>query len=525
MKRSLASIAGIVAVATVISKIFGLLRSTCVAAVFGVGAVADAYNYAYIIPGFLLVLLGGINGPLHSTLVSVLAKREKSAAAPLVETITTLISGVLLLVTIGLIIFAGFFIDLVAPGLEEQVRAIAIQQLQIMAPIALLSGLIGLGFGTLNAAEHYWLPSISPMLSSITVMLGLFLLALRLGNQINAPEYLQLGGWVLAGGTLAGAVLQWLVQLLVQWREGMGKLRLGFDFGSGGVKQAIAIMAPATLSSSMTQINIYVDLFFASYIPHAAAALNYAGLLAQTPKGILTSVILIPLMPVFSQLATPENWSALKLRIRQGLILTALTMLPLGALMMTLAVPIVRVVYERQAFDFSASKLVASVLIAYGLGTFTSVGRDLLVRVFYALGDGQTPFRITVANILLNIVLDYFLVKAFGVPGLVLASIGVNLTAMLMMLWYLHRRLDGLPLRDWSLPILGLIGASGVAGVACWLTSWGYEVLLGSEGMLRQLLQLSVAGSVGLGVFAILVSLMKLPEVELLVKRFRKKRN
>ncbi len=80
--RSLAGIAGIVAIATLISKLFGLLRSTCIAAVFGVGAVADAYNYAYIIPGFLLVLLGGINGPLHSALVSVLAKRDKSAAAP-----------------------------------------------------------------------------------------------------------------------------------------------------------------------------------------------------------------------------------------------------------------------------------------------------------------------------------------------------------------------------------------------------------------------------------------------------------
>ena len=62
------------------------MRSTCIAAVFGVGAVADAYNYAYIIPGFLLVLLGSINSPLHSALVSVLAKRDKSAAAPLVET-------------------------------------------------------------------------------------------------------------------------------------------------------------------------------------------------------------------------------------------------------------------------------------------------------------------------------------------------------------------------------------------------------------------------------------------------------
>ncbi len=89
--RSLAGIAGIVAAATLISKVFGLVRTQAIAAVFGVGVVADAFNYAYVIPGFLLVLLGGINGPFHSAIVSVLAKRPKSEAAPLVETVTTFV--------------------------------------------------------------------------------------------------------------------------------------------------------------------------------------------------------------------------------------------------------------------------------------------------------------------------------------------------------------------------------------------------------------------------------------------------
>ncbi|HEY9818349.1 MAG TPA: lipid II flippase MurJ, partial [Candidatus Obscuribacterales bacterium] len=107
--RSFARIAGIVAAATLISKIFGLFRQQAIAAAFGVGAAVDAYNFAYVIPGFLLVLLGGINGPFHSAIVSVLAKRraEDEDIAPLVETITTLIGGVLLLVTIGLIIWAA----------------------------------------------------------------------------------------------------------------------------------------------------------------------------------------------------------------------------------------------------------------------------------------------------------------------------------------------------------------------------------------------------------------------------------
>ncbi|MCZ0900652.1 lipid II flippase MurJ, partial [Microcoleus sp. HI-ES] len=169
--RSLAGIAGIVAVATLISKVFGLVRQIAIAAAFGVGVAVDAYNYAYVIPGFLFILLGGINGPFHSAIVSVLARRDKKEAAPLVETITTLVGGLLLLVTIALIIFADPLIDLVAPGLNRtaeglQIKAIAVQQFRIMAPMALLSGLIGIGFGTLNAADMYWLPSISPLFSS-----------------------------------------------------------------------------------------------------------------------------------------------------------------------------------------------------------------------------------------------------------------------------------------------------------------------------------------------------------------------
>ncbi|MFM6485865.1 MAG: lipid II flippase MurJ, partial [Dolichospermum sp.] len=89
--RSFAGIAGIVAAATLISKVFGLIRQQIIAAAFGVGAAATAYSYAYIIPGFLLILLGGVNGPLHSAIVSVLSKHKQEEAAPIVETVTTFV--------------------------------------------------------------------------------------------------------------------------------------------------------------------------------------------------------------------------------------------------------------------------------------------------------------------------------------------------------------------------------------------------------------------------------------------------
>ena len=521
--RSLSGIAGIVAVATLISKVFGLVRQQAIAAAFGVGPAVDAYSYAYVIPGFLLILLGGINGPFHSAIVSVLAKRDRSEAAPIVETITTFVGAILLLVVLVLVLFSGVFIDLIGPGLTPQVRAIAIQQLQIMAPMAVLAGLIGIGFGTLNAADMYWLPSVSPLFSSITVIGGIGILALQLGSQITTPKYVMLGGMVLAWGTVSGAILQWLVQLVAQWRAGLGTLRLRFNWKQPGVTDVLKIMGPATLSSGMLQINLYTDLFFASTIPGAAAAISYAGLLVQTPLGIISNMILVPLLPTFSRLAAPENWPELKQRIRQGLLLTAITMLPLGALMMTLAVPIVQVVYQRGAFQSQASELVASLLVAYGVGMFVYLARDVLVRVFYALGDGETPFRISIINILLNAVLDYVLVKRFGAPGLILATVGVNFTSTIALLWLLNRKLRGLPLREWSLPILGLTVGSVLAGLASWGVNWGIQQVWSAQGLLVGLVQLSLAGIVGLGVFALFATRLNLPEVDLFVSRIRGK--
>ncbi len=526
--RSLASVAGIVAAATLISKIFGLVRQQAIAAAFGVGVAVDAYNYAYVIPGFLLVLLGGINGPFHSAIVSVVAKRDKREAVPLIETMTTLVGGILLLVTIALVVFAHPLIDVVAPGLSEtaagqEIRDIAVMQFRIMAPMALLAGLIGIGFGSLNAADLYWLPSISPLFSSVALIGGLGVLALSLGDQITEPRYAAVGGLVLAWGTLLGAVLQWLVQVVVQWREGLGTLRLRFEFWRPGVREVMKVMGPATFSSGMMQINVYTDLWFASFIPQTASALGYAGLLVQTPLGIISNTLLVPLLPIFSRLAAPEHWPQLKQRIRQGLILTGLTMLPLGALMVALATPIVRVVYERYAFDRAASEFVAAILMAYGLGMFVYLGRDVLVRVFYALGDGQTPFRVSIANIFLNVLLDYFFIQWFGAPGLVLATMGVNVVSMVALLILLDRKIGGLPWLEWAAPIASLTILSFVTGMAGWGIYEGLQRFLGEGGFFLSLLQLTVAGCGGLAIFAVVVTRLGLSEVTVFMNRLREK--
>ncbi|MBV2351987.1 murein biosynthesis integral membrane protein MurJ [Synechococcus sp. HK05] len=519
--RSLRRIALIVAVATALSKLAGLVRQQAIAAAFGVGAAYDAYNYAYVLPGFLLILLGGINGPFHSAMVSALSRRPREEGAHVLAAINTLVGAALIVVTLLLFVAADPLIDLVGPGLDAERHAIAVLELRWMAPMALFAGLIGLGFGALNAADEFWLPSVSPLLSSVAVIAGLGILWLHLGSAIALPQYAFLGGAVLAGTTLLGAVFQWLIQLPALARQGLHKFQLVWDWKHPGVQEVLRVMGPATLSSGMLQINVFTDLFFASGIVGAAAGLGYANLLVQTPLGLLSNALLVPLLPVFARLTAPADRPELIGRIRQGLMLSNASMLPLGALMVALAGPIVALIYERGAFNASAAALVGGLLMAYGVGMPAYLGRDVLVRVFYALGDGTTPFRFSMAGIGLNALFDWLLVGGptpwglqlpalnFGAPGLVLATVGVNLITCLGLLLALQRRLGGLPLAAWARDSLLLLVAALLAGGL----SFGLSVLIAwPTDLIGLVLQCGLCAAAGLLVYGLIASWAGVPE-------------
>jgi putative peptidoglycan lipid II flippase len=399
--------------------------------------------------------------------------------------------------------------------------------------MALFAGLIGLGFGALNAADVFWLPSVSPMLSSLSVIAGLGLLWWQLGAEIALPGQALLGGVVLAGTTTVGALLQWLIQLPELVRRGLHQFRLVWDWSDPGVREVLQVMGPATLSSGMLQINVFVSLFFASGIPAAAAGLGYANLLVQTPLGLISNALLVPLLPLYARLTAPEDRPELIQRVRQGLMLSNASMLPLGALMVALAVPIVALIYERGAFDESAATLVGQLLMAYGIGMPAYLARDVLVRVFYALGDGVTPFRWSLAGIGLNAIFCWLFVGGptpwapqvlpalyFGAAGLVLATVAVNLITSAGLLLALRRRLGGLPLMAWGRDTLLLLLAAVLAAGAAWLLA---SLVGWPTDLLGRLLQTGLSSGVALLVYGAAAGAAGVPEAQQVMDLVRRR--
>ena len=100
----------------------------------------------------------------------------------------------------------------------------------------------------------------------------------------------------------------------------------------------------------------------------AAAALGYANLLVMAPLGILSSPVLLSLLPIFSRLSGVEQGPALRDRVQQGLLLSVALTLSLTAVMIPLARPTVEFAFQRRTFDASASRMVSSLLVCYVSG-------------------------------------------------------------------------------------------------------------------------------------------------------------
>jgi putative peptidoglycan lipid II flippase len=135
-------------------------------------------------------------------------------------------------------------------------------------------------------------------------------------------------------------------------------------------------------------------------------------------------------------------------------------------------------------------------------------------------GMAKRPFALAWSILVLNAVLDYFFIRWFGAPGLVLATVGVNITSTLaMVVILLDRKLNGVPWLQWGRPIAALTGVSAIAGIAAWGTRLGLEQVMGDAGFFIRLVQLAIAGSIGLGVFCLGTLVLRIPEASQVANR------
>src|SRR5208283_3250978 len=202
-----AKAAGIVGALTMISRVFGLLRDTVIAAIFGASWMTDAFWIAFRIPTTLSRLLG--EGSLTASFVPVfteyLHKKTKDEALDLAYNAFTILSIILTFVSVLGIIFSPFIISIIGYGFISDPRqfALAVFLNRLMFPYIFIISLGALCMGILNSFRRFASPALSPVMWNISIIAAALGLRSFFAEPITA----------LAVGVLIGGVLQ----LALQW--------------------------------------------------------------------------------------------------------------------------------------------------------------------------------------------------------------------------------------------------------------------------------------------------------------------
>ena len=497
MGTALARSAGVTGVATLSSRILGLARDQVLAAFFGAGSDMDAFIVAFRIPNLVRDLFaeGAMSAAFVPTFISRLTLHGKDDAWRLANNLIT----ALLLVTgsavIGGVVYARPLVTAYAgdfsrvPGKLE----LTISLTRVMLPFLTMVSLAAAAMGMLNSLHHYFVPALSPAMFNIAVIAGAWALV-PLMPTLGLPPISAIAIAALVGGAL---------QLAIQWpslhREGF-RYRPVLDLRDPGLHQVLVLMGPGTIGLAATQVSLFVNTLLAtSQETGAVSWLAFAFRLMYLPIGLFGVSIATAALPAISRHAAVDDHAGTRRVVAQALGMTIVLCLPATFGLVTLAEPIVRLLFERGRFSAVDTASTAAALRYYAVGLLGYASVRVSSPVFYAIRQSKVPVVVSLWTIALSVVINVVLVRAMGFRGLALGTslaVLVNGGALLLLL---HRRLGGIEHGALVLTFMKTI----VASIIMAAVSVGVEHLIAGAvpgpGTAAQVIRLSATIAAGLG--------------------------
>jgi putative peptidoglycan lipid II flippase len=517
---------GAMATATLLSRVLGMVREMVYARFMGDGWVASAFAFAFQIPNLFRRLLG--EGALTAAFIPIFKEKEKThGEIEMWRAANAVISG--LVVTASVIIglaMLGISLVLAVHQFSAQTE-LMLRLLRVMFPYMLLVCVTAAMMGMLNARGHFFIPAMgATMLNIVMIASVLFFaqhMALDLPVELRLPKQI----FSLAFGVLVAGVAQAAFQLPALWREGF-HYRWVSPWKNETVRLVVTRMIPGTIGVAAFQINVLVTQTIAFWVgPHIVASFNYAVRLMELPQGMFGISLATFLLPTLSALALEKNYLEYRVTLRHGISTLLFANLIAAILLVVLAEPIVRLLFERGAFTAASTDRASLALIclAPGLVAFSTV--NILARAFFALGDTRTPMKISLACLTLNLLLAAALVVPLRQGGLGIANTLTSVCNAGLLMFALRKKLGRLelaPLRATFLP-LGMAGL--LAGLVAWQGWQLWENTLGHATIALKIGAVFVPATGAGVVYGILALAFKVPAAtemfEFALAKFKKR--
>ena len=514
----LARSAGLVGVATLTSRLLGLIRDVVQSAYFGTGTAADAFGVATRLPTLLRDLFaeGAMSAAFVPTFTRHLERQGRDSAFRLAAQVINgllVITGVL--VVLG-ILLAGPLVAYYAPGFEDAKRDLTVLLTQINMPFLTLIALAAALMGMLNGLRRFFVPAMSPALLNVCFIAC---------TAILTPLFTTMGiepALALSIGMLTGGVAQILVQVPTLWRLGY-RHQWVLDAKDPGVREVLLLMGPGTIGVAAAQVNLFVNTVLATGHDGAVSALQYAFRMIYMPIGIIGVSIATAAVPQIARRAADLDYDGMRTTLSWGIRLMLMLSVPATVGLMVLSTPIIELIFERGQFTLDSTRRVAEALLFYAPGIVGYSVVKIASPCFYALPDARTPIRISLITITANLVLNLVLDAWMGFTGLALGTaIAANLNAGLLLV-ALSRRIGGVDGRRLGLSLAKIGLASLLMGLAAWSGERWLRDLLPGDGLVVRGVRVFTAIGGSVGVLAAAAWILRLEEFNQALGRIRAK--
>ncbi len=468
--------------ATLTSRVLGMVREMVYARFMGTSWVASAFMLAFQIPNLFRRLLG--EGALTAAFIPIFKEKEKLEGEKATwQAANAVISGLVvftcLLVALGLVAVS---VALVIGGHVNHGQTrftgktlLMLELLRVMLPYLLLVCLAAVFMGMLNARGHFFIPAMGAATLNVVMIASVLWLAPHMGRELHTQIF------ALAIGVVVAGVAQAMFQLPVLWREGFS-YRWVTPWKDETVRRVVRQMLPAVIGVAAFQINVVLTLVLSYWVDdYIVASFQYAVRLMELPQGLFGISLATYLLPTLSGLAHEKKYDEFRHELRQGLSYLIFANWIASVLLVVLAEPIIRLLFEGRKFDAASTDqtTLALACLAPGLVAFSIV--NVLARAFYALGDTKTPMKISVFCLALNLLLAVVLVWRFKQGGLGIANTISSLVNVGLLLYALRHKLGKLDLEPLRRMLFPLLLAGLTAGLVAWYGWQGWERWLGHE--------------------------------------------
>ena len=408
---------------TMLSRVLGLVRDVVFARVIGADGFADAFFVAFKIPNFLRRLFA--EGAFSQAFVPVLAEYRQNggveAVRELTDRVAAALGSVLILLSVVAVVGAPVLTAVFAPGfVNDPVKfQAASDMIRVTFPYILFISLTGLAGSVLNSFDRFAVPAFTPVWLNVCLI----------GAALVAAPWFEQPVYALAWGVLAAGIIQLLFQL--PFLANIHQLpRPKLDMRHSGVRQVMALMAPAIFGVSVSQINLLLDTVIASFLPTGSVSwLYYSDRLAELPLGVFGVAAATVILPNLSRQHVAKSPQEFNATLNWALRFVMLIAVPASVALIIVAEPVLAgLFYDGVEITRRDITMASWSLRAYAIGVTAFMLIKVLAPGYYARQDIRTPVRIGVIAMVANMVMNFAFVLPLhhyfllGHSGLALAT-------------------------------------------------------------------------------------------------------